>query len=54
KRYTLTAPTFTDMLNKKLKADHWNEMCYQLLKLITKQSRINEVFGSILLVIMKL
>ncbi|GJY64277.1 hypothetical protein Tco_0465737 [Tanacetum coccineum] len=23
------------MLNKKLQADHWNEMCYQLLKLIT-------------------
>ncbi|GJZ00836.1 hypothetical protein Tco_0518265 [Tanacetum coccineum] len=36
KRYPLTAPTITDMLNKKLKADHWNEMCYQLLKLITK------------------
>ncbi|GKC20674.1 hypothetical protein Tco_1022824 [Tanacetum coccineum] len=26
KRYPLTAPTITDMLNKKLKADHWNEM----------------------------
>ncbi|GJW34336.1 hypothetical protein Tco_0054368 [Tanacetum coccineum] len=25
-----------EMLNKKLQADHWNEMCYQLLKLITK------------------
>ncbi|GJU04272.1 hypothetical protein Tco_1114610 [Tanacetum coccineum] len=37
KRYPLTAPTITDMLNKKLKADHWNKMCYQLLKLITKQ-----------------
>ncbi|GJR29598.1 hypothetical protein Tco_1105830 [Tanacetum coccineum] len=36
KRYPLTAPTITDMLNKKLKADHWNEFCYQLLKLITK------------------
>ncbi|GJU18782.1 mutator type transposase [Tanacetum coccineum] len=24
------------MLNKKLQADHWNEMCYQLLKLMTK------------------
>ncbi|GJY27482.1 putative ribonuclease H-like domain-containing protein [Tanacetum coccineum] len=36
KRYPLTAPTSTDMLNKKLKADHWNEMRYQLLKLITK------------------
>ncbi|GJR26686.1 hypothetical protein Tco_1102918 [Tanacetum coccineum] len=37
KRYPLTPATITDMLNKKLKADHWNEMCYQLLKLITKQ-----------------
>ncbi|GJS39358.1 hypothetical protein Tco_0564401 [Tanacetum coccineum] len=37
KRYPLTAPTITDMLNRKLQADHWNEMCYQLLKLITKQ-----------------
>ncbi|GJX17841.1 hypothetical protein Tco_0218673 [Tanacetum coccineum] len=26
KRYPLTAPTITVMLNKKLKADHWNEM----------------------------
>ncbi|GKB64163.1 hypothetical protein Tco_0920349 [Tanacetum coccineum] len=37
KRYPLTPVTITDMLNKKLQADHWNEMCYQLLKLITKQ-----------------
>ncbi|GKB02109.1 putative ribonuclease H-like domain-containing protein [Tanacetum coccineum] len=37
KRYPLTAPTITDMLNRKLQADHWNEMCYQLLKLLTKQ-----------------
>ncbi|GKC32601.1 hypothetical protein Tco_1039895 [Tanacetum coccineum] len=37
KRYPLTAPTITNMLNRKLQADHWNEMCYQLLKLITKQ-----------------
>ncbi|GJW70622.1 hypothetical protein Tco_0127539 [Tanacetum coccineum] len=36
KRYPLTAPIITDMLNKKLKANHWNEICYQLLKLITK------------------
>ncbi|GJZ61618.1 hypothetical protein Tco_0617755 [Tanacetum coccineum] len=27
------------MLNKKLQADHWNEMCYQLLKLMTKQEK---------------
>ncbi|GJR39672.1 putative ribonuclease H-like domain-containing protein [Tanacetum coccineum] len=26
KRYPLTAPTITDMLNRKLQADHWNEM----------------------------
>ncbi|GJT30448.1 hypothetical protein Tco_0910723 [Tanacetum coccineum] len=37
KRYPLTPATITGMLNKKLQADHWNEMCYQLLKLITKQ-----------------
>ncbi|GKE05405.1 hypothetical protein Tco_1397423 [Tanacetum coccineum] len=36
KRYPLTPATITNMLNKKLQADHWNEMCYQLLKLITK------------------
>ncbi|GKC57698.1 hypothetical protein Tco_1085296 [Tanacetum coccineum] len=54
KIYTLTKATITEMLNKKLQADHWNEMCYQLLKLVTKQLRINEVFGSILLVFMKL
>ncbi|GKB05125.1 hypothetical protein Tco_0833320 [Tanacetum coccineum] len=37
KRYPLTPATITDMLNRKLQADHWNKMCYQLLKLITKQ-----------------
>ncbi|GJZ15718.1 hypothetical protein Tco_0551395 [Tanacetum coccineum] len=36
KRYSLTHATITNMLNKKLQADHLNEMCYQLLKLITK------------------
>ncbi|GKC67852.1 hypothetical protein Tco_1100450, partial [Tanacetum coccineum] len=36
KKYPLTPATITDMLNKKLQADYWNEMCYQLLKLITK------------------
>ncbi|GJT33070.1 hypothetical protein Tco_0923489 [Tanacetum coccineum] len=35
-RYPLTPATITGMLNKKLQADHWNEMCYKLLKLITK------------------
>ncbi|GJY14008.1 hypothetical protein Tco_0383317 [Tanacetum coccineum] len=37
KRYPLTAPIISDMLNRKLQADHWNEMCYQLLKLFIKQ-----------------
>ncbi|GKA26982.1 hypothetical protein Tco_0713150 [Tanacetum coccineum] len=37
KRYPLTPATITEMLNKKLQADHWNEMCYPLLKLMTKQ-----------------
>ncbi|GJT05276.1 hypothetical protein Tco_0839738 [Tanacetum coccineum] len=37
KRYPLTHVTITDMLNRKPQADYWNEMCYQLLKLITKQ-----------------
>ncbi|GJV42197.1 hypothetical protein Tco_1420637 [Tanacetum coccineum] len=39
RRYPLTPITITDMLNKKLQADHWNEMCYQLLKLMTKQEK---------------
>ncbi|GJS09844.1 hypothetical protein Tco_0366640 [Tanacetum coccineum] len=40
KKYPLTPATITAMLNKKLQVDHWNEMCYQLLKLMTKQGRI--------------
>ncbi|GKC10285.1 hypothetical protein Tco_1001895 [Tanacetum coccineum] len=36
KKYPLTPTTITTMFNKKLQADHWNEMCYQLLKLMTK------------------
>ncbi|GJW85029.1 hypothetical protein Tco_0158174 [Tanacetum coccineum] len=39
KTYPLTPATIIDMLNKKLQADHWNEMCYQLLKLMTKQQK---------------
>ncbi|GJU42764.1 hypothetical protein Tco_1195721 [Tanacetum coccineum] len=39
KRYPLTPITILNMLNKKLQADHWNEMCYQLLKLMTKQKK---------------
>ncbi|GJT66386.1 hypothetical protein Tco_1017866 [Tanacetum coccineum] len=49
KRYPLTPTRITKMLNKKLQADHWNEMCYQLLCSSQSNSRINEVFGSILL-----
>ncbi|GJT59388.1 reverse transcriptase domain-containing protein [Tanacetum coccineum] len=37
KRYPLTPATITDMLNKKLQADHFSKMAYQLLKLLTKQ-----------------
>ncbi|GKA22147.1 hypothetical protein Tco_0708109 [Tanacetum coccineum] len=37
KIYPLSPTTITDMLNRKLQADYWNETCYQLLKLITKQ-----------------
>ncbi|GKC13415.1 hypothetical protein Tco_1010197 [Tanacetum coccineum] len=39
KKYPLTPATITDMLNKKLQADHWNEMVYQLLKLMAKQQK---------------
>ncbi|GJX24236.1 hypothetical protein Tco_0228681 [Tanacetum coccineum] len=31
--------TISTMLNKKLQADRWNKMCYQLLKLMTKQEK---------------
>ncbi|GKB44551.1 hypothetical protein Tco_0889493 [Tanacetum coccineum] len=37
KRYPLKPSTITKMFNKRLQADNWNEMCYQLLKLLTKQ-----------------
>ncbi|GJQ99800.1 hypothetical protein Tco_0522785 [Tanacetum coccineum] len=37
KRYPFTPATITEMSNKKLQTDHLNEMCYQLLKLMTKQ-----------------
>ncbi|GJW95613.1 retrotransposon protein, putative, ty3-gypsy subclass [Tanacetum coccineum] len=39
KKYPLTPVTITKMLNKKLQTDQWNEMCYQLLKLMTKQRK---------------
>ncbi|GJY56117.1 hypothetical protein Tco_0455232 [Tanacetum coccineum] len=37
KRYPLTPATITQMLNRKLQTDHCNEMCYQLLMIMTKQ-----------------
>nr|GFA11560.1 hypothetical protein [Tanacetum cinerariifolium] len=37
KRYSLTPVTITYMLNKKLHTDYFDEMTYQLLKLVTKQ-----------------
>ncbi|GJR42982.1 hypothetical protein Tco_1311085 [Tanacetum coccineum] len=40
KRYPLTPITITNMLNKKLQADYWNEMCYQLLKLMIQKMNI--------------
>ncbi|GJR83321.1 hypothetical protein Tco_0154106 [Tanacetum coccineum] len=39
KNNPLTPITISNMLNKKLQADCWNEMCYQLLKLMTKQEK---------------
>ncbi|GJT37667.1 hypothetical protein Tco_0937532 [Tanacetum coccineum] len=40
KRYPLTPITITNILNKKLQADYWNEMCYQLLKLMIQKMNI--------------
>ncbi|GJR91170.1 hypothetical protein Tco_0215181 [Tanacetum coccineum] len=37
KRYLLTPPIITDILNKKLQVDYFSKMAYQLLKLLTKQ-----------------
>ncbi|GJU75471.1 retrotransposon protein, putative, unclassified [Tanacetum coccineum] len=37
KKYPLTPATITEILNKKLQADHWTEMCYHLLNIMTKQ-----------------
>ncbi|GKE28072.1 hypothetical protein Tco_1443456, partial [Tanacetum coccineum] len=39
KRYPLTPITITNMLNKKLQTDYFNEICYQLLKLMVKQQK---------------
>ncbi|GJZ55495.1 hypothetical protein Tco_0610688 [Tanacetum coccineum] len=48
KRYPLTPITISNMLNKKLQADRWNEMCYQLLKLMTKQEKVTTAERNIL------
>ncbi|GKA56042.1 hypothetical protein Tco_0755114 [Tanacetum coccineum] len=40
KRYPLTPITITNMLNKKLQVDQWNEMVYQLLKLMIQKMNI--------------
>nr|GEV66256.1 hypothetical protein [Tanacetum cinerariifolium] len=37
KKYHITPTINTDMLNKKLHVDYYDEMTYQLLKLVTKQ-----------------
>ncbi|GJW04178.1 hypothetical protein Tco_1563034 [Tanacetum coccineum] len=39
KKYPLTPATIIKMLNKKLQTDQWNKMCYQLLKLMTRQHK---------------
>ncbi|GJY71553.1 hypothetical protein Tco_0475256 [Tanacetum coccineum] len=39
KKYPLTPAIITGMLNKKLQIDQWNEMSYQLLKLMVKQQK---------------
>ncbi|GJT22487.1 hypothetical protein Tco_0892424 [Tanacetum coccineum] len=49
KRYPLTPPTITDMLNKKLQVDYFSEMAYQLLKLLKKQGRIVGIKSFLLL-----
>ncbi|GJT15012.1 putative reverse transcriptase domain-containing protein [Tanacetum coccineum] len=43
KKYPLTPATITEMLNKKLQTDYWNEMCYQLLKLMGRIVRIKSL-----------
>ncbi|GJX75801.1 hypothetical protein Tco_0322612 [Tanacetum coccineum] len=47
KRYPLTPITITNMLNKKLQADYWNEMCYQLLKLMVAFDLLRDALSAI-------
>ncbi|GKA99476.1 hypothetical protein Tco_0827470 [Tanacetum coccineum] len=37
--YNVTVWKLFSSINKKLQTDQWNEMCYQLLKLMTKQRK---------------
>nr|GEZ66265.1 ribonuclease H-like domain, reverse transcriptase, RNA-dependent DNA polymerase [Tanacetum cinerariifolium] len=39
KRYPFTPAIIIEILNRKLQAGHWNEICYQLLKLVLKQQK---------------
>ncbi|GKB91587.1 hypothetical protein Tco_0963859, partial [Tanacetum coccineum] len=39
KKYPLTPATITMMFDKMLQVDYFTEMCYQLLKLLTKQQK---------------
>ncbi|GJR24908.1 hypothetical protein Tco_0973435 [Tanacetum coccineum] len=52
KRCPLTPATVTDMLNKKLQCDHFSKMYISFLNFSQNSSRINEVFGSILQLMM--
>ncbi|GJU57865.1 hypothetical protein Tco_1235631 [Tanacetum coccineum] len=51
KRYPLTPPTTTDMLNKKLQVDYSVKWHISFLNFSQNSLRINEVLGSILLVV---
>ncbi|GKB88614.1 hypothetical protein Tco_0960886 [Tanacetum coccineum] len=42
KRYPLTPITITNMLNKKLQADYWNEMCEETCNLMIYQEQERE------------
>ncbi|GJS23097.1 hypothetical protein Tco_0451729 [Tanacetum coccineum] len=54
KKYPIASLTLSMMLEKKLNIYYESEMAYQLLKFIINSLRSKEVFGSILLVLMKL
>ncbi|GKA45718.1 hypothetical protein Tco_0738514 [Tanacetum coccineum] len=54
KRYPLTAPTITDLLTRSFRLTIAVKWHISFLNFLQNSSRINEVFGSILLVIMKI